>query len=49
VIGWWGKLAEAKAAGLPKPHPGQSPSPVVDPDDVQDPALRRMIEQLYRE
>jgi hypothetical protein len=48
VIGWWEQLAEAKAAGLLKPQPGQPPSPVVDPGDVQDPALRRMIEQLYR-
>jgi hypothetical protein len=44
VNGWWEQLAETKAAGLLE-HP---PSPVVDPGDVQDPALRRMIEQLYR-
>jgi hypothetical protein len=45
VIGWWEQLAAAKAAGLLS----QPPSPVVDPADVQDPALRRMIEQLYRQ
>jgi hypothetical protein len=48
VLGWWEQLAEAKAAGLLEPRPGQSTPPVVDPSDVQDPALRRMIEQLYR-
>jgi hypothetical protein len=48
VIGWWDQLAQAKAAGLLEPRPGQPETPVVDPSDVQDMALRRMIEQLYR-
>ncbi len=45
---WWDELAAAKAAGLLKPSPGQAAPAVVDPDEVQDPALRRMVEQLYR-
>lgn len=48
VVGWWNQLAEIKAAGHLEPRPGQPPSTVVDLDEVQDPALRRMIEQLYR-
>jgi hypothetical protein len=48
VIDWWDQLAKAKAAGLLGPRPGQPAAPVVDPGDVQDPALRRMVEQLYR-
>jgi len=48
VAGWWEKLAEAKAAGLLEPGPGQPASPVVDPGGVQDPALRRILAQLYR-
>ena len=48
VICWWEQLAEAKAAGLLVRRPGQPPSPVMDPREVQDPALRRMIEELYR-
>ena len=45
---FWGQVAEAKAAGLLGPPPGQPAPPVVDPADVQDPALRRIVEQVYR-
>ena len=48
VNGWWGELTAAKAAGLLEPALGQHASPVVDPSDIQDLALRRMVEQLYR-
>jgi hypothetical protein len=48
VNGWWEQLAEAKAAGSLGPRPGQPTPPVVDPGDVQDSGLRRVIEQLYR-
>ena len=45
---FWGQVAAAKAAGLLGPSPDQPAPPVVDPADVQDPSLRRVIEQLYR-
>ena len=45
---FWGLVAEAKAAGLLGPPAGQPAPPVVDPADVQDLALRRIIEQVYR-
>ena len=45
---FWGQVAEAKTAGLLGPSPGQPAPPVVDPADVQDTSLRRIIEQMYR-
>ena len=45
---FWGQVAAAKAAGLLGPSPGQPAPPVVDPADIQDPALRRMVEQMCR-
>lgn len=49
VRGWWEQLAQAKASGQLGPAPGQPTSPAVSPGDVQDPALRRLIEDLYRQ
>jgi hypothetical protein len=48
VNGWWDQLAEAKAAVALAPRAAQPASPVVDPSDVQEPGLRRMVEQMYR-
>ena len=45
---FWGQVAEAKAAGLLGPAPGQPVLPVMDPVEIQDPALRRIVEQVYR-
>lgn len=45
---FWDQVAEAKAVGLLGLPPGQPPTPVVDPADVQDPALRKIVEQVYR-
>lgn len=45
---FWTQVAHAKAAGLLEPDGGQ---PSVQPPDlsqIENPALRRMVEQLYR-
>jgi hypothetical protein len=44
----WQKVAEAKAAGLLEPEGGQSSAPPPDPSQIEDPALRCMLEQIYR-
>jgi hypothetical protein len=44
----WRQVADAKAAGLREPRPDQPSAPQPDPSGIQDPALRRMIESLYR-
>ena len=44
----WRQVAEAKAAGLREPRPDQPSAPQPDPSEIQDPALRRTIESLYR-
>ena len=47
LVTCWQRIGEAKAAGLLEPLAGQ-PAPAVDPGLIQDPALRRIIEQSYR-
>ncbi len=44
----WRQVAEAKAAGVLEPPPDQPSTRPPDPSEIQDPALRRMIESLYR-
>lgn len=44
----WQRVSEAKAAGLLEPRPDQPSAPPPDPSQIEDPALRRMIESLYR-
>jgi len=43
---FWDRVMEMKAAGLLDPESG--PAPQVDPDSIQDPQLRQMMQQLYR-
>ncbi len=44
---FWGHVMEAKAAGLLDPTPDAG-SRAVDPSEIEDPALRRMMEQMHR-
>jgi len=44
----WRQVADAKGAGLLEWRPAQPSAPPPDPSEIQDPALRRMIESLYR-
>ena len=45
---FWGKVAEAKAAGLLGPTSTQPASPIVDSGEIQVPDLRSFLEQMYR-
>ena len=44
----WEQVAEAKAAGLLEPRSGDPSPPPIDPSQVEDPALRRILESIYR-
>ena len=44
----WRQVTAAKAAGLLEPARGRPSAPPADPVQIQDPALRRVVEQLYR-
>lgn len=44
----WQRIAEAKAAGLLEPQSGQAAAMPVDPSEIQDPDLRRIMEQIFR-
>ena len=46
LYGFWHTVGVMKAAGLLESNFG--PSPGIDPQSIQDPELKRIIEQLYR-
>ncbi len=46
LYGFWHQVHLAKAAGLLEPQFGSAPQ--VDPNSIQDPKLRRMVQHLYR-
>jgi hypothetical protein len=46
LYAFWHQVHLAKAAGLLEPQSGSAPQ--VDPDSIQDPKLRRMVQHLYR-
>jgi hypothetical protein len=46
LYGFWHRVSKPKAAGLLEP--GSGPAPQVDPDAIQDPELRRIMQHLHR-
>jgi hypothetical protein len=44
----WQRVISAKAAGLLEPPVGHAAASSVDPSQVEDPALRRILEQMHR-
>jgi hypothetical protein len=46
LYGFWHQVGVLKAAGLLEPESG--PAPQVDPDSIQDPELRLLVQHLYR-
>jgi hypothetical protein len=43
---FWHRVGVMKAAGLLEPE--SAPAPQVEPDTIQDPELRRIVQHLYR-
>jgi hypothetical protein len=48
LCSFWQQVSESNASGLLDSTSSQPNNPAVDPNDVQDPNLRRLIEQLHR-